>query len=220
VFGDGGQEERAAMAIAGAMVGGQGGGHDGSHAEEAVDRPGTLDDAAEAHERNLLWKDHAVDRSPCSPRLVRVKLGSPSSRPRNLPAFARVATSRSRWLSSLRYSWPAVSIDGVIRPPNRSEIEDPEAHARPWPELTVDEVTVHVRVRRRRECGRLQQQRHGQDRSAVGTAALLSQATLRRLEIDRRREVVMRNFALGPGDEGADRLAHGGLPIHDFGRGS
>jgi hypothetical protein len=50
------------MAVAGAMVGGQGGGHDRPYAEQAVDRPGTLDDAAKAHERNLRWKDHAIDR--------------------------------------------------------------------------------------------------------------------------------------------------------------
>jgi hypothetical protein len=58
VFGDGGQEERAAMAVAGAVVSGQGGGHDGPHTEQAVDRPRTLDDAAEADERNLRREDH------------------------------------------------------------------------------------------------------------------------------------------------------------------
>ena len=50
------------MAVAGAMVGGQGSGQDRPHAQQAIDRPRTLDDGAEADERNLRWKDHAVDR--------------------------------------------------------------------------------------------------------------------------------------------------------------
>ena len=50
------------MAVAGTMIGGQRGGHDGPYAEQAVDCPGTLDDAAKAHKRNLRRKDHAIDR--------------------------------------------------------------------------------------------------------------------------------------------------------------
>jgi hypothetical protein len=44
-----------------AVVGGQGCGHDGPRTERAVDGPGTLDDAAEADDRNLRREDHTVD---------------------------------------------------------------------------------------------------------------------------------------------------------------